>query len=288
MCKIFEKTSGFSIDKPTYGTNGNDAMKAVILSAGQGKRLLPLTADRPKCILPILGQTLIEWQIDELAKCGIDQVIVVLGYRADKVQEILSSRYDASRVRTVYNDAYAVSDNLVSCWTVHDEMNEEFVLLNGDTLFEAAVLQRLLEINDHSVTVVINQKDCYDADDMKVELEGSRLVKIGKDLLPGQVHGESIGMIMFRDQGPMLFRDAIEKALGDPASQKRWYLSVIDDLAQRFPVWTCLINDLQWCEVDYKADIKQAEKVVAACRPGRQRDLGDKPCRLRGVNPSNP
>jgi NDP-sugar pyrophosphorylase family protein len=52
-------------------------MKAVILSAGQGKRLLPMTADRPKCILPVRGQTMIEWQIDELAKCGIDQVNVV-------------------------------------------------------------------------------------------------------------------------------------------------------------------------------------------------------------------
>ena len=263
-------------------------MKAIILSAGQGKRLMPLTADRPKCILPIMGQTLIEWQIDELAKCGIDQVTVVVGYRAGKVEEILRSRYDHNRVRTVYNEAYAVSDNLVSCWTVHDEMDEEFILLNGDTLFEAAVLQRLLEINDHSVTVTINQKSSYDADDMKVELEGCRLIKIGKDLVPDKVHGESIGMIMFRDQGPMLFRDAIEKSLNDPTAQKKWYLSVIDDLARKFPVWTCSINNLKWCEVDYPADIKQAEKVVAVCCPDRQTDIGDNTRRLKGSTSSNP
>ena len=263
-------------------------MKAVILSAGQGKRLLPLTADRPKCILPIMGQTLIEWQIDELVKCGIDQVIVVLGYRADKVEKILRSRYDASRVRTVYNEAYAVSDNLVSCWTVHDEMDEEFILLNGDTLFEAAVLQRLLEVNDHSITVVINQKNCYDADDMKVELEGSRLLKIGKDLVPGQVHGESIGMIMFRNQGPVLFRDAIEKALLNPAAQKRWYLSVIDDLAKKFPVWTCRINDLQWCEVDYQADLKHAEKVVTACDARRLAEVNEESHQAPEVILANP
>ncbi len=263
-------------------------MKAVILSAGQGKRLLPLTADRPKCILPIMGQTLIEWQIDELAKCGVDQVTVVVGYRAEKVEEILRSRYGSNRVRTVYNEAYAVSDNLVSCWTVHDEMNEDFILLNGDTLFEAAVLQRLLDVNDRSVTVTINQKNGYDEDDMKVELEGCRLVKIGKDLAPEQVHGESIGMIMFRDQGPMLFRDAMEKALRDPAAQKKYYLSVIGDLARKFSVWTCSVNDLQWCEVDFKADLEQAERVVAACRPDRQADAGDDPCQLTGVSPANP
>ena len=263
-------------------------MKAVILSAGQGKRLLPLTADAPKCILPIMGQTLIEWQIDELAKCGIDQVTVVLGYRADKVEEILRARYNEHRVQTVYNAAYAVSDNLVSCWAAHDAMNEDFILLNGDTLFEAAVLQRLLESSDRPVTVVVSQKNDYDADDMKVELDGCRLVKIGKDLIPDQVDGESIGMILFRDKGPMLFRDAIEKALSDPASQRKWYLSVIDDLARKLPVWTCSISGLQWCEVDYRADLKQAEKVVAACRPGRRKDFGDKPCRLKGASLSNP
>jgi choline kinase len=250
-------------------------MKAVILSAGQGKRLLPLTADSPKCILPILGQTLIEWQIDELAKCGIDRVAVVVGYRADKVKGILRSRYGTNRVRTVYNAAYAVSDNLVSCWAAHEEMYEDFILLNGDTLFEAAVLQRLLESKDRPVTVVISQKNEYDADDMKVELDGCRLVKIGKDLIPDRVDGESIGMILFRDQGPMLFRDSIEKAVREPSSQTKWYLSIIDDLARKLPVWTCSINGLRWCEVDYRADLRQAEKVVAACCTGRQADGGD-------------
>ena len=73
-------------------------MKAVILSAGQGKRLLPLTADRPKCILPVQGQTMIEWQVDELDRCGIDQVTVLLGYGADKVEEVLRRRYGSNRV----------------------------------------------------------------------------------------------------------------------------------------------------------------------------------------------
>jgi choline kinase len=263
-------------------------MKAVILSAGQGKRLLPLTADSPKCILPILGQTLIEWQIDELTKCGIDQVTVVLGYRADKVERILRSRYGTHRVRTIYNAAYAVSDNLVSCWAAHDEMNDDFVLLNGDTLFEAAVLKRLLESGDRPVTVVVSQKNEYDADDMKVELDGNRLVKIGKDLIPDQVDGESIGMILFRDQGPMMFHDAVEKALRDPTSQTKWYLSVIDELARKIPVWTCLIPGLQWCEVDYQADIKQAEEVVTACGAHRQAGSGDESCQVTEISLANP
>ena len=251
-------------------------MKAVILSAGQGKRLLPLTADCPKCILTVGGRTFIEWQIDELAKCGIDQVTVVLGFRADKVERILRERYGSHRVNTIYNAAYAVSDNLVSCWAAHDEMNSDFVLLNGDTLFEAAVLNSLLDTHGHPVTVVVSHKDDYDTDDMKVELDGCRLVKIGKDLLPDQVDGESIGMIMFRDQGPMLFRNALEKALCNPSAQRKWYLSVIDEMARSMPVWTCSIRGLQWCEVDYHEDLKLAEKVVSACG-GYRKDVADGP-----------
>lgn len=263
-------------------------MKAVILSAGQGKRLLPLTADSPKCILPIMGQTLIEWQIDELAKCGIEKITVVLGYRADKVERILRSRYDDQRVRTLYNPAYAVSDNLVSCWTAHEEMDDDFILLNGDTLFEAAVLKQLLEAENRPVTVVVSQKSEYDADDMKVELDGCRLVKIGKDLIPDQVDGESIGMILFRDQGSKIFRDAIEKELQDPLSQRKWYLAVIDDMARRMPVWTCLINGKQWCEIDYRADLKQAEKVVVACGADQLAGIHEEACQTAEISLTSP
>ena len=78
-------------------------MKAVILSAGQGKRLLPLTADNPKCLLNIEGRSLIEWQINELAKCGIDQVSVVVGYHAERVEQLLHRRCDSRKIRTLYN-----------------------------------------------------------------------------------------------------------------------------------------------------------------------------------------
>ena len=256
-------------------------MKAVILSAGQGKRLLPLTADCPKCILPVGGRSLIEWQIDELAKCGIDQIRVVLGFRAGKVERILRARYGSHRVKTIYNAEYAVSDNLVSCWSAQDEMRSDFVLLNGDTLFEAAVMQRLLDTPDRPVTVAISHKSEYDADDMKVELDGCRLVKIGKELLPDQVDGESIGMILFRGRGPRLFRTGLETALQSSASQRKWYLSVIDEMARSIPVWTCSMKGLQWCEVDYYADLKQAEKVVSAC--GARAEADDRTCQTTMV-----
>jgi choline kinase len=240
-------------------------MKAVILSAGQGKRLMPLTVNSPKCLLNIEGQSLIEWQINELSKGGIDQVTVVVGYQADQVRQLLRSHYGSQRIRTLYNPTYAWADNLFSCWVARAEMDDEFILLNGDTIFETAVVNRLLQTPVQPITVVTHHKDYYDADDMKVALDGGRLVKIGKDLAADKVDGESIGMILFRREGPVMFRRAVESALRDSAARNKWYLSVIDEMAQSLAVGTCSANGLQWCEVDYPADLKQAGMVVRAC-----------------------
>ena len=242
-------------------------MKAIILSAGQGKRLLPLTAEIPKCLLPIHEKKLIEWQIDALHRCGVDNITVVTGYHSEKVDEVLQGSYGPGRIKTFYNSEYATTDNLVSCWAVRHEMNKDFILLNGDTLFESAVLKRLLESPDRPVTVVVDHKDLYDTDDMKVQLEGGRLVRIGKDIAPDKAQGESIGMILFRGEGPGLFRSALEKALKDPQAGKRWYLSVIDEMARVMPVWTCSATGLKWCEVDYPADLKKADGVVSVRTP---------------------
>jgi len=243
-------------------------MKAIILSAGQGKRLLPLTADNPKCLLNIDGQSLIEWQINELARCGVERVSIVVGYHADKVKQLLQRCYEPQRIRTIYNPTFSWTDNLFSCWTARTEMTEDFVLLNGDTLFEAAVLNRLLEAPDQPVTLVTHKKRYYDADDMKVTLDGDRLIHIGKDLSADKVDGESIGMILFCGSGPAIFRRAVESALGDALARKKWYLSVIDDMAQMMPVWTYRVKGLQWCEVDFPVDIKHAHRVVRACASG--------------------
>ena len=238
-------------------------MKVIILSAGQGKRLLPLTANIPKCLLEIQGKTLIDWQIGELHKCGIDQITVVTGYGADKVESLLQENYGRQSIKTHYNPDYATTDNLVSCWKVRKEMNEDFIILNGDTLFEAAALKSLLASAHNPITVAINHKDTYDTDDMKVSLAETRLLRVGKDIPPDEIHGESIGMILFRGDGPMIFRNGLERALSDTTSVHSWYLSVIDSIAREKTVLTCSIKGLLWCEVDYLADLKRAGSVVA-------------------------
>jgi choline kinase len=237
-------------------------MKAVILSAGQGKRLLPLTAEQPKCTIPIHGRSILEWQINELIKFGISPIHVVVGFGAPTVEKIIDNFDSSHGIHTLYNPFYALADNLISCWTARNEMMDDFILLNGDTLFETAVLERVLQAPPAPITLVTDEKSQYDADDMKVVVQNTQLVRIGKTLPLEQVNGESIGMIRFQDAGPQLFCSTIEDRVRQPESLKQWYLSLIDELAQKNQVSTVSIKGLTWAEIDNPTDLQQAETLL--------------------------
>ena len=239
-------------------------MKAIILSAGQGKRLLPLTANRPKCTITIHGRSILEWQIHELIKFGINRIDVVVGFGADTVETVIGNQTNSHTIRTLYNPFYALADNLISCWVARNEMMEDFILLNGDTLFEPAILERVLQAPSAPIALVTDEKSQYDADDMKVIAQDNQLLRIGKTLDVQTVTGESIGMIRFQQEGPQLFRSAIEHRVKQPKALKQWYLSLVDELAQQGHVSTVSIKGMVWAEIDNPNDLHQAETLLKA------------------------
>ena len=241
-------------------------MRAIVLSAGQGKRLLPLTADVPKCLLAVDGErTVLAVQLATLARCGVTHVSVVSGFGLEKVEAFLARNpVRGLAVELVYNPFYGVSDNLATCWVVREAMGGDFVLLNGDTLFEPAVLRRLLGSRQAAITVTIDHKDRYDDDDMKVSLDDEgRLLAIGKTLKPEIVHGESIGLLCFRGQGGRRFRAAVEQAMRSPAALRSWYLSVVNSLAQEGGVATASVRGMWWREIDSREDLEEARQSLA-------------------------
>jgi choline kinase len=239
-------------------------MKALILSAGQGSRLLPLTEDRPKCLLPINEANLIELQIRSLLDCGIDEIAVVVGFRAAAVDSFLDVfRRAGVTVRTLFNPFFNVADNLASCWMARQEMDRDFVLLNGDTLFEPAVLDSLLSAPPAPITLAIDRKAAYDSDDMKVRLKGARLLEVGKTLSSEQVDGESIGMMRFLGEAPRRFAEVLDEIMHTPNGIGWWYLKAIGVLADQGLVETHSIEGLTWGEVDFPADLERAQQLFA-------------------------
>ena len=238
-------------------------MKAIILSAGQGRRLMPLTESTPKCCLILEGKSLLEHQIDALAANGIDEVVVVTGFGHQLVEDVVNKIRNIP-VRTLYNPFFALSDNLGTCWVARNEMQAPFLLINGDTLFEPGVVARLLSsARPYPVTLATDDKGQYDEDDMKISTRGGKLEHVGKKLDMNIVNGESIGMMVFNQAGADIFVKKIESLMGTSEGLARGYLSAIDELATSGHVGVRSINGLSWCEVDDLADFAHAEKTVA-------------------------
>ena len=111
--------------------------RAIILSAGRGGRLLPLTERLPKCLLDVGGRSLLAWQLRALAEAGVREAVVVTGYGAEFVDlEIERHSPPGMRVRALYNPFFQVADNLASCWIARAELTGSCLILNGDSLIQ--------------------------------------------------------------------------------------------------------------------------------------------------------
>lgn len=238
--------------------------KAIILSAGKGSRLYPFTEDRPKCLLELSGRTLLEWQLDALAGSGVTEVTVVTGFHHDLVSAVIAARGQGrGRVETLFNPFYQVADNLGSVWMARDRFDGETLLLNGDTLVPSTLIDRVLKGGTAPITVTVDRKPSYDADDMKVLREGDRLVRIGKLLGPDECNAESIGLLAFRREGSGLFIDAVDRFMHTAEGTTSWYLRVIDQIAATGVVGTVSIEGERWQEVDYLTDLEAARALTA-------------------------
>jgi choline kinase len=241
-------------------------MKAIVLNAGYGGRLRLVTNGLPKCLLPVdADHSVLEMQLRTLARCGIRHVTIMIGYEAEKIEHFLATHPIAPlTVQTRYNPFFATTNTAVTCWLAIRDMTEDFVLVNGDTLFDAEILHRLLAAPEAPLVMAIDQKPSYDADDMKVMLTtGGQLKAVGKSFPESKIDGESIGLMAFRADGVAAFRSALEMTVRDPEALRLWYHDVISLMASTVPVNTILINGLWWREIDTPEDLAEVRASFA-------------------------
>ncbi len=237
-------------------------MDAIILSAGRGSRLLPLTESLPKCLLPVGETTVLLHQLAALERAGIAHTTVVTGFMPALVEAEIARRNGPMTVGTLFNPFFQVADNLASCWMARAAMAEDFLLINGDTIFEDALLASVLASPENPIQVTIDRKSGYDSDDMKVSLDGDELTAIGKSLPSGSTDGESIGMLRFMNEGPARFVTKLEQMMRTGEGVSSWFLKAIDHIARaEGGVMTFSIEGRIWSELDTEEDYRTVRRL---------------------------
>ena len=252
-------------------------MKLIILAAGKGERLWPLTKNTPKPLLSIgEGATLLEEQIDRVAKSGaVNEVIVVTGYLASQIDAKVSTLDHANcRVRTLYNPFYETTNNLVSLWLArHEMLSSDFMITNGDNLFDPDVFRELTDATpEGGIHLSVSSKSAFDDDDMKVSLVDGVVREVRKTIPHEAAEAESPGLSLVRgERSRQLFVDVLDEIVRDPSQLNVFWLEAFNRLYTKgvsVKPWF-FVAEGRWQEVDIHPDVTRMEEFLrSAVAPG--------------------
>jgi L-glutamine-phosphate cytidylyltransferase len=229
-------------------------MQAVILAAGLGSRLGKLSNGLPKCLVNIGGRPLIQHQLEALADNGVGPVLVVVGYRAEAIREVVGSRADY-----IVNHQYEHTNSLYSLWLAREWIKGPFVLLNCDLFFHPDILIRLLEKEGNALAY--DSTASNGREQTKVAIRKHRVVDLGKDLPAGSARGESLGILQFDAEGARVLLDQTD-ALIKSGNEKVWVTEAVRTCCSLVAVNGVNVAGLPWAELDYPHDLEEARKEV--------------------------
>ncbi|MCC2640841.1 MAG: pepM [Nitrospira sp.] len=207
---------------------GSEKITAIVAAAGFEKQLLPLIADKPKCLLDIKGKTILERQVAALNECDIKEIALVRGYKKETIT--------LPNIRYYDNDRYEETGELFSLFCAENEMKGRTIVLYGDIIFETAILEKLLK-SPADISLVVDvawsdqqakgQEPAIRPDLVSlnpppgknylsrfVMPEGeSTITRIGREVSGESAHGEFIGMAMFSENGIKAFSDCYHRSM---------------------------------------------------------------------------
>lgn len=232
-------------------------MKAVILAAGLGTRLRPITNDVPKCMVPVNGIRIIDKQIDNLLANGVNDIYVVDGYKA----EVLASHLKESfpQVHIISNPRYAETNNMFSLYlTSLYVKGEEFILMNADVYYDSNIIAGLLQGDNQSKIAC----DCsgYLEESMKITIDGGKINHISKKIIPEEHFAVSIDVyrISARDS-KVLFKE-VEDIILVQKDENSWTEVALDRIFKDTNFIPYVIRG-RWFEIDNHDDLHKAERI---------------------------
>ena len=245
-------------------------MKMIILAAGKGSRLMPLTENTPKSLIDIgNGTTMLEQQIKGAIKCSrIKEVIIITGYKSEQIEAKVKGYRSDIPIKIVFNPFYDVSNNLASLWTSHHVMlDDDFIITNGDNIYEDSIYEILNAECDkgEGIKVCVDFKDQFDSDDMKVSLKRSGdILKISKKIPEKEIDVESVGLTIVKGENyRRLFRDKIIELLKKEEYRDKFWLEILNSLVQDgLPIKTFEVPANDWREVDFHPDMEDIREII--------------------------
>jgi choline kinase len=231
-------------------------LKAVIVAAGEARRLRPLADNIPKCFLPVGGRPLIEYSLEALKRCGIEQIGFVVGYLKDEFPARLGNRYES-----IFNPFYAITNDMASLWFAKDFVRgSDFVYMHSDLLYHPDILAMTIA-SQAEIALAVEETVC-DKEMMKVRVNGLYLLESSKDVPLEEAFGEWTGIAKFTSTGWEKYLSVVEQLLAEGAFNV-YDTVAMNRLVQKERVIQIVpFQRLPFIEIDYPEDLKTARGEI--------------------------
>jgi L-glutamine-phosphate cytidylyltransferase len=246
-------------------------MQAIIIGAGRGQRLMPTTADTPKCFAEVAGQRILDWTLDAFRANGVERICFIGGYQIDKVRQA----YPDLLFRE--NAGWQTNNILASLFHAEDLMGEAFICAYSDILFTPDVIARTMRATtDMSLVIDTHWQQRYAErtehppdDAEKVLVQDGRVTRIARDIDSAQAHGEYIGVAKFTDQGAARLRGHYHRCraayAGRPFHQaktfeKAYLIQLFQDMIEAGERFEHVDTPGEYIEIDTQQDFDYARR----------------------------
>jgi choline kinase len=229
-------------------------MQALILAAGAGTRIGGREGGRPKALLEVGGRTLIEHQLDQLERFGVDSVVMVVGYEHEQIRDVVGQR-----ASYVLNPRYRQTNSLYSFWLARGQIREDVVVLNSDILYDPRVLQIVLAGAGNRFAY--DSDSGQDAEHMKVALWQDWLVHMSKELPEELTRGENVGIVRMSQRTAQNAFGVADRLLASGRTRD-WLASAVNGAARRHLFRGIDVAGLPWTEIDFPEDLQRARAEV--------------------------
>lgn len=238
-------------------TINNRISTALLLAAGTGSRLRPLTIDAPKCLTEVSGEPILARLLDNLRVQGIKRLVVVTGYLDHSVREFLEENAADMQLDYVFNPVYKTTNNIYSLWLAKKAIEEPFVLIESDLVFEASMLEPMLIPDRIAVSNILPWMN-----GTMVELNADKAVKafhISHDV-DDERRYKTVNICSLSSQSWQRVIARLDHYLED-GRVNEYYETVFADMVAdgSLEFDAVLFNENKWYEIDAMEDLHQAE-----------------------------
>ncbi len=228
------------------------------------KRLRPLTDTQPKCLLKVGERTLLERTVDAQLAAGVDELVLVTGYRGEMIREFLTEHYADLTIHFIHNADYEHNNNIFSLWMTRPYTDgKDFLLMDSDILCDPETVQRM--VNEQGTALALNRHECGEEEIKIITDANDRVVELSKTCSIADAIGESVGIERIAaDYSSALFRE-LEQMIEHEGLIDIFYERAFERLIPQGHHFRVVdTTDLFSIELDTVEDFNRAKELIPA------------------------